>query len=184
VATIITSLGSRATENVDITAVAGSNPYTITLAAATTTTNNGDTLTDEAATPNSYLITAGAGTTSLTVEDLLGAGTAPLASGGSQATTTRTYSTIALWAADLDDTDLYNSSDDAVGECYNDSVFAENWTIAGGHTVGLTSTRLTVPVAERGDGTADTGVQNDRTSTVGSAGTSGLISRVEHFVKF
>jgi len=82
-------------------------------------------------------------------------------------TTGRDYSTITLWEADLDNAAEYSASDDAVGECYNDSVFTENVTIDGGGTIGLSSIKLTVPEAERHDGTAGTGVR----ITQGGAGT-------------
>jgi hypothetical protein len=76
-------------------------------------------------------------------------------------TSSRDYSTIALWEADLDDTSLYTSGDDAVGECYNDSTFAltDHITLRGGGVVGLSSVTVTAAQADRHDGTADTGVK-------------------------
>lgn len=71
----------------------------------------------------------------------------------------RDYSTISAWEADLDDTGIYASGDDAVGDCYNDSAFDESVTIDGGGTVGLNSVTLTVPSGERHDGTAGTGAR-------------------------
>ena len=74
-------------------------------------------------------------------------------------TSSRDYSTIALWEADLDDTSLYTSGDDAVGECYNDSAFDEIITINGGSTVGLSSTKLSVASGQRHDGTSGSGAR-------------------------
>ena len=75
-------------------------------------------------------------------------------------TTARDYSTMTLWEADLDDSTVYQSGDDAVGECYNDSVFTEgNLIINGGSTVGLNSIELTVAETERHDGTSGTGAR-------------------------
>jgi hypothetical protein len=79
-------------------------------------------------------------------------------------TTARDYSTMTLWEADLDDSTVYQSGDDAVGECYNDSTFDEQFNIDGGVTVGLTSTNLTVASGERHDGTAGTGALLFKTS--------------------
>ena len=79
-------------------------------------------------------------------------------------TTARDYSTMTLWEADLDDATVYQSGDDAVGECYNDSTFDEQFDIDGGVTVGLTSTNLTVASGERHDGTAGTGALLFKTS--------------------
>lgn len=76
----------------------------------------------------------------------------------------RDYSTITAWEADLDNGGVYSSSDDAVGECYNDAVFDENVTINGGTTVGLNSVTLSVAESERHDGTAGTGARINRTS--------------------
>lgn len=71
----------------------------------------------------------------------------------------RDYSTIAGWEADLDNSAIYSSGDDAVGECYNDSVFDENIFINGGSAVGLNSVLLTVAASERHNGTAGTGAR-------------------------
>jgi len=80
-------------------------------------------------------------------------------------TSARDYSTVTLWEADLDDSGIYSSGDDAVGELYNDSVFDEVVTINGGGTVGLNSRKLTSPVAERHDGTAGIGARIERVVT-------------------
>jgi len=88
-------------------------------------------------------------------------------------TSSRDYSTIQLWEDDLDDgtnaandATAYSASDDAIGEVYNDSAFDEAIVIAGGATVGLSTVTLTVPSAERHDGTAGTGARIVRTSGV------------------
>ena len=74
-------------------------------------------------------------------------------------TTSRDYSTITAWEADLDDTTIYVNGDNATGECYNDSTFVEGFIIDGGSTVGLNSILLIPATGERHDGTADTGVK-------------------------
>ena len=73
-------------------------------------------------------------------------------------TNSRDYSTISLWEADLDNTDVYFYEDRAVAECYNDSVFNESFSLDGGATVGLYSVKLFAPDSERHDGTAGSGV--------------------------
>jgi hypothetical protein len=80
-------------------------------------------------------------------------------------TSSRDYSTPILWEADLDDDDIYESNDTAIGQIYNDSVFDFAGTylyINGGWRPGgssLTSITLTVPEDERHDGTAGTGAR-------------------------
>lgn len=74
-------------------------------------------------------------------------------------TTSRDYSTVSSWEADLDNGALYSSGDDAVGECYNDSAFDEFAVLTGGTTVGLSSRRLTAASADRHDGTAGSGAR-------------------------
>lgn len=73
-------------------------------------------------------------------------------------TSSRDYSTISLWEADLDNSDCYFYEDRAVAECYNDSVFNESFSLDGGDTVGLYSVKLFAPESERHDGTAGSGV--------------------------
>lgn len=85
-------------------------------------------------------------------------------------TTSRDHSTITLWEANLDDDPTYDSGDDAVGECYNDSVFDEVVVIDGGSTIGLASIKLTVANGEEHDGTAGNGVR-----IVETAGTGAII---------
>jgi hypothetical protein len=76
-------------------------------------------------------------------------------------TSSRDYSTITAWEADLDDTNIYTSGDDAVGECYNDSTFTQtdNLIIRSGGVVGLNSVTLTAATTDRHDGTAGTGAE-------------------------
>lgn len=87
-------------------------------------------------------------------------------------TASRDYSTIQAWEDDLDDgtnaandATAYSSTDIAQGDCYNDSAFDETVVFNGGGTVGLNQALLTVPSAERHDGTEGTGVRNVRTAT-------------------
>lgn len=79
-------------------------------------------------------------------------------------TTSRTHSTITLWAADLDDDPTYDAGDDAIGECYDDSAFDEDENINGGATIGLNSIKLSVASGERHDGTAGTGARLTRSA--------------------
>ena len=86
-------------------------------------------------------------------------------------TTSRDYSTITLWEADLDDDTPYDAGDDAVGECYDDSAFDEDLTINGGGTLVLASITLTVASGEEHDGTAGTGARIDHSTGAGNFGT-------------
>ena len=69
------------------------------------------------------------------------------------------YSTPAAWENDLDDSSIYSSGDTAIGEVSGDHELTAELLINGGGTVGLTQTRLTVPTADRHDGTAGSGVR-------------------------
>ena len=84
-------------------------------------------------------------------------------------TSSRDYSTITAWEADLDSSfmmgGIYASGDDAVGEVYNDSVFDETFTIDGGASVGLNSIKLTVASSDRHDGTAGSGARLIKSTT-------------------
>ena len=81
-------------------------------------------------------------------------------------TSSRDYSTIAAWEADLSDASIYSHEDDAVGVCYNDSAFNETVTINGGNSIGgssgqdLNSRKLTVHADSKHDGTAGSGARN------------------------
>jgi len=79
-------------------------------------------------------------------------------------TSSRDYSTIAAWEADLSDGSIYSNGDDAVGEMYADSTFTgAQTTIDGGSSIGgsagqnLNSVKLTVAAGNRHDGTAESG---------------------------
>ncbi len=84
-------------------------------------------------------------------------------------TSSRDYSTIALWEADLDESSIYSSGDTAVGECYNDTTFSISGStdIDGGSTIGLDNRILTAAAGERHDGTANSGVRLLCTNTGG-----------------
>ena len=80
-------------------------------------------------------------------------------------TSSRDYSTIVAWEADLDDASIYSDGDDAVGVMYADSPFTDaTVTIDGGPGIGgspgadLASVTLTVVAADRHTGTTETGV--------------------------
>ena len=81
--------------------------------------------------------------------------------------TSRDYSTIAAWEADLSDTDIYASGDNAAGDCYADSDFTENVDISG--TFDLSSIALTAAFPDRHDGTAGSGVVIKPSSTASYA---------------
>ena len=95
-------------------------------------------------------------------------------------TSSRDYSTISAWEADLSDAAIYSAGDDAVGEMYADSTFTGNTvTINGGTSIGgsagqdLNSVKLTVASASRHDGTAESGALLKPTS--GSGHNQGII---------
>ena len=89
----------------------------------------------------------------------MGADQTPATVTKSIGTSSRNYSTITAWEADLDTQGVYANGDSAVGECYNDSTFTAGGTIDGGGTVGLNSVKLTVANGEHHDGTAGTGAK-------------------------
>jgi len=72
-------------------------------------------------------------------------------------TSSRDYSTITAWEADLTNGVIYSASDDAVGECYKDSTFSENVTLRGTST-SLDSATLTAADQNAHLGTGGTGV--------------------------
>ena len=79
-------------------------------------------------------------------------------------TSSRDYSTIVAWEADLSDDSIYADTNDAVGVMYADSTFTDaTVTINGGISIGgssgadLDSVTLTVVAASRHDGTAESG---------------------------
>jgi hypothetical protein len=80
-------------------------------------------------------------------------------------TSSRDYSTITSWEADLDNGTPYDAGDTAVGECYNDSNFDEAVTIDGGGTLGLAARKLTVASGQRHNGTANTGAKIVRSAS-------------------
>ena len=79
-------------------------------------------------------------------------------------TTSRDYTTITAWEADLDDGVIYSSGDNAYGECYDDSAFDEQVLINGGGSIGLAARFLRGAAGERHDGTAGTGARIVKTS--------------------
>lgn len=173
-ATVTTSIGQGTShsETVTISSVSGSGPYTVTLTASVpAAVVVGDAFYDEAATANKYLITGISGS-DLTVVDSTGVGAAPDDTSGSSTPKCERYyngtTPITDWESELDDTNLYAASDDAVGECYNDAAFDETAIINGGTTRGLSSVLLSVPSGERHDGTDGTGARISYSSVPGS----------------
>lgn len=100
-------------------------------------------------------------------------------------TSSRDYSTITAWEADLDSSammgGIYSSGDDAVGEVYNDSTFDERVVIDGGTSIGLSSVKLTAPSSERHDGKSGTGA---RIQYSGSSSPSFILKRSDLTVEW
>ena len=195
-ADVITSIGSDSsiTTGTPSSCSGSSSPYSVTFPSAPSGVSIGDSVSfqDEVTTfaTYTYLVT-GISSSTLTLKFVsessgYGSEESPcsiLNSSYSQATGTfkRTYSTITSWESDLDNTAIYSSGDDAIGECYKDSNFNEAFTINGGGTVGLDSVKLTAPAGQRHDGTAGSGVVNVYNS--GTQSTS-VISRQNTTISF
>ena len=171
-AEITLSIGTASEELVTIIdATDETTYYEVTLDASPSTTGVGDILTD--AIGNTFRITDVNGAVLQVVDfgqtDEIPVGFYNLSSSsssgsdyGSPSSTIRAYSTMTAWESDLDNTNIYSASDDAIGMCYNDSTFDEMVTIDSGGTVGLSSTLLTAADDDRHDGTtAGAGVTND-----------------------
>lgn len=73
-------------------------------------------------------------------------------------TSSRDYSTITAWEADLDNGAIYSAGDTAIGEMYADSVFSESPFLNAGLTINLALIRLKAASTDLHDGTAGTGV--------------------------
>ena len=166
---IITTIGIRTAEDVTMASVVGSGPeYTVVLEAVTTTTHNGDSLQDTNAAGNSFLITDGAGTDTLTVIDSTGTGSGPdHTSGTLQATTTSYYSTVSGWASGMDyeADDLYplGTGNAATGHLMDDGAIEEDNFIVSSASVGAIT--LTAPADERHDGVPGTGARIEANSS-------------------
>jgi hypothetical protein len=177
-ATVTTSIGTNSSLGTATpSSCSGSGPWDVTISLSPHNVSVGDTakITDYTQGDFYYLITAISGTT-WTFKYISGGmgSTSPctlvdMSYGQASATFQRTYSTISAWESDLDDTSYYSSSDDAVGEAYNDSVFDEYIVIDSGGTVGLSSVTLTAPSSERHDGKAGTGTRIEYTGNEGSS---------------
>ena len=182
-ATVTTSIGTNAAIDTETpSSGTGSNPYTVTFTNDPTGVSVGDSMdvSNGMGTTYNYLVTAISGS-DYTLKWITGGGFATNPYGITDpyynqaiGTFKRTYSTISAWESDLDDTSYYSSSDDAIGEAYNDSTFNEQVIIDGGGTVGLSSVKLTVPSSQRHEGKAGTGTKIEYT---GSASISFLIKR-------
>jgi len=181
-ATVVTSIGSNSSIDTETpSSCSGSySPYDVTFATDPSGVSVGDRveITDEGVywATFVYRVTAIDGSTytlAYVTDDAYNGDASPceLVDGSySQAPATfkRFYSSITNWEAGLDDSEVYSSSDVAVGECHNDSVFNETVTINGGSSVGLASVKLSVNSSSRHDGTAGTGARivTSSTSTV------------------
>jgi hypothetical protein len=172
-ATVITSIGSNSSIDTETTSsCSGAGPYVVTYGTAPTGVSVGDlaVITDDGKhfSEFQYVVTAVSGadiTLRYLTDDMAIGDTSPcdLYVDGeidlAPTTFKRMYSTMTLWDASLDDAAMYANGDDAVGECYNDSIFDERVTIDGGTTVGLNSVKLSVASGERHDGTRHTGAR-------------------------
>jgi hypothetical protein len=172
-ATVVTSIGSNSSIDTETpSSCSGSfSPYTVTFATTPTGVNIGDKveIVDESSyySTFTYRVTGISGT-SYTLAYITDSGswgdTSPcdlmdMSFSQAPATFKRFYTSMSNWEAGLDDTSVYSSSDIAVGECHNDSVFNERVTINGGTTVNLASVKLTVHSDSRHTGTAGTGAR-------------------------
>ena len=105
-------------------------------------------------------------------------------------TSSRDYSTISAWEADLSDISIYSNGDDAVGVCYNDSPFDEAVTINGGNSIGgssgqdLNSRKLTVHADSKHDGTAGTGARNVYTGSSNPVITIGINNTTVEWLEY
>ena len=173
-ATVTTSIGTNAAIDTETpSSGTGSNPYTVTFTNDPTGVSVGDSMdvSNGMGTTYNYLVTAISGS-DYTLKWITGGGVATNPYGITDpyynqaiGTFKRTYSTISAWESDLDDTSYYSSSDDAVGEAYNDSTFNEQVIIESGDTVGLSSVKLTVPSSQRHEGKAGTGTKIEYTGS-------------------
>ena len=179
-ATVVTSIGSNSSIDTETpSSCSGSySPYDVTFSTDPTGVSVGDRveITDEGVywATFVYRVTAIDGSTytlAYVTDDAYNGDASPceLVDGSySQAPATfkRFYSSITNWESGLDDSEVYASSDVAVGECHNDSVFAETVNINGGGTVGLASVKLSVHSGSRHDGTAGTGARMIPTGSI------------------
>ena len=136
-ATVVTSIGSNSSIDTETpSSCSGSySPYAVTFSTDPTGVSVGDRveITDEGVywATFVYRVTAIAGSTytlAYVTDDMMNGDASPceLVDGfynQAPATFKRFYSSISNWEAGLDDSDVYASSDVAVGECHNDSVF-------------------------------------------------------------
>jgi hypothetical protein len=172
-ATVVTSIGSNSSIDTETpSSCSGSySPYSVTFSTTPTGVNIGDKveIVDESSYSSTftYRVTGISGT-SYTLAYVTDTGSwgdvspcdlLDFSWGQAPATFKRFYTSITNWEAGLDDSDVYSSSDVAVGECHNDSVFAETVVINGGGTVGLASVKLSVHSGSRHTGTAGTGAR-------------------------
>ncbi len=156
-ATVFTTIGTDVIASSDVNSVSGSNPYTITLdspipAGALV----GDTLKIDPGGIDELWLVTGLSGSDVTVIDAFAVGASPTVD---SCQFERTYASITSWEADLDDTGIYASGDDAKGVLTNDTTYNEAPVVNGGGTRGLNSRELTSVVGERHDGTSGTGAR-------------------------
>ena len=179
-ATVVTSIGSNSSIDTETpsSCSGSSSPYSVTFSTAPTGVSVGDKveIVDEATyyATFTYRVTAIAGTsyTLAYVTDDGGAyvtessgfnyDTSPcdlydMSFGQAPATFKRFYSSIYNWNAGLSDSNVYATSDDAVGECHDDSIFSETTTLIN-PSITFNSITLTSHINSRHDGTKGSGV--------------------------
>jgi len=189
-ATVTTSIGTNTSIDTETpSSGSGSNPYTVAFGTDPSGVSVGDSVhfDNGMGTVYVYLVTgiSGSDYTLKWISGGMGAtnpyGITDMSYSQAAGVFKRTYSTISAWESDLDNTSYYSSSDHAVGEAYDDSVFDEYIVIDSGGTVGLSSVKLTVPESERHDGTAGTG---SRVAYTGSQSSSFRIRRSQCTVEW
>jgi hypothetical protein len=186
VATIITSIG---TNNSIATATptgcsgsGGGSGYAVTFSSAPSGVSIGDKATIEDVASYSatftYRVTNISGSTLTFVfveEDTLGWGEQSpcelydMSYSQAEATFRRFYGSPGEWATDLGNSDVYASSDDAVGQCHNDSIWTDSNHFASVSSLGsLNSIKLTVHPDSRHNGTTGSGarIEHDGSSAL------------------
>ena len=185
-ATIITSIGTNTSiataTPTSCSGSGGGSGYAVTFSSAPSGVSIGDkaTITDEVSYSATFIyrVTGISGSTLTFVfveEDSLAWGEQSpcdlmdMSYSQAEATFGRFYGSPATWAADLGNTDVYASSDDAVGECHNDSIWTTSSDFASVSSLGsLDSIKLTVHPSSRHNGTTGSGarIEHDGSSSL------------------
>ena len=97
-------------------------------------------------------------------------------------TSSREYSTVAAWTADLDEDTYYGAGSVARGECYADTAFTACHLENGG-TIGLVRVVLTAADGQQHDGAAGTGVVFNMADEVTRASSGAAVTMLS-FLEF